>query len=250
MSPLEELRVAVEEANRAVNEQAAVDPALTGMGTTCTALVVRDQEAFVAHVGDSRAYLVRNGRIHQLTRDHSVVAQLVDQKQLSPELASVDPRRNVVTRSVGVKAQVEVDAERIGELIQPGDTFLLCSDGLHGQVNDEELARLASGPDLERACRDLIALANGRGGPDNITVLLTRMGDGGSDPLRGGFEVADQLNRGAGKGAAVDDLKPSSKAWTATWLVVAMLGLLLVLAAVAWLVRRLNTEAGVLGLSP
>jgi len=248
---LEDLRAAVEEANRAVNEKGAFDPALTGMGTTCTALVVRDHEAFIAHVGDSRAYLVRDGRIHQLTRDHSVVAQLVDQHQLTPELASVDPRRNLVTRSVGVKAQVEVDAERVEGALQPGDTFLLCSDGLHGQVNDEELARLASGPDVERACRDLIALANGRGGPDNITVLLTRVEDDGFDQPRDGLGGPDQdLSVGSGKGAAFDGIRSTSRVWTVAWLLIAVLALLLALIAVAWLVRRLNTETGALGLSP
>jgi protein phosphatase len=145
------------------------------MGTTCTALALGTEEAVFAHVGDSRAYLVRAGRIRQITQDHSLVAQLVARKQLTPEEARKDPRRNVVTRSVGVSATVEPDVVRLDGPPQPGDTFLLCSDGLHGQLSDQDLARIASGESLERACREMIRLGNERGGPDNITVLLARL---------------------------------------------------------------------------
>src|SRR5262249_45795447 len=179
-------------------------PDLTGMGTTCTAVVVQDRHALVAHVGDSRAYLVRDGRIRQLTRDHSLVAQLVMRHELTPEQARLDPRRNVVTRSVGVGPEVEVDAERLEVPLVRGDTFLLCSDGLHGLVGDDELAEVASGANLDEACTELIAMANDRGGPDNITVILARVQDL-DDTLDMGPEAA---SRPAAAGAPFSPAHP------------------------------------------
>ena len=172
---LEDLHHAVEAANRVVHRESAAHPELSGMGTTCTAVVLRGADAYLAHVGDSRAYLIQDGVIRQLTRDHSLVAQLVREGQLTPDQAKVDPRRNVVTRSVGVGAAVEIDAEHGPGLLHPGDTVLVCSDGLHGVVSDEELRAAGSSADLEQGCRDAIRLANQRGGPDNITVVLARV---------------------------------------------------------------------------
>jgi protein phosphatase len=173
---LENLSRSVETANRVVHQQSLVNPELRGMGTTCTAVVVRGRDAYLAHVGDSRAYRVRDGGIRQLTRDHSLVAQLVQSRQLTPEQARVDPRRNLVTRSVGVGQTVEIDAERVEGALREGDSLLLCTDGLHGLVTDEELASAASGSDLGAACDELIALARQRGGHDNITLILARFG--------------------------------------------------------------------------
>ena len=147
---------------------------LNGMGTTCTALAVKDGHVMLAQVGDSRAYLVREHRATQLTSDHSLVAQLVARQQLTLEEARHDPRRNVVTRSVGVNPDVEVDLVTLAEPLQNGDTLVLCSDGLHGQVSDDEIAGAAMGDSIEAACRELIDLANERGGPDNITVAMLR----------------------------------------------------------------------------
>ena len=147
---------------------------LNGMGTTCTAVALRGDQALVAHVGDSRAYLVRAHRAPQITSDHSLVAQLVARNQLSPEEARSDPRRNVVTRSVGVGPEIEVDVVAVGEPLKGGDTLVVCSDGLHGQMSDDEIAGFAMGESLPDACRDLIELANARGGPDNITVAMLR----------------------------------------------------------------------------
>jgi serine/threonine protein phosphatase PrpC len=171
----EALGRAIQAANTAVWEHNHTRADLQGMGTTCTALALGPEEAVIAHVGDSRAYLVRAGRIRQLTQDHSLVAQLVARKQLTPEEAKRDPRRNVITRSVGISETVEPDVVRMDEPLRPGDTFLLCSDGLHGQVSDQEMARIAAGESLERACRELIRLGNEHGGPDNLTVLLARL---------------------------------------------------------------------------
>jgi PPM family protein phosphatase len=175
LDPLEDLHQAVEAANRVVHDESAAHPEMSGMGTTCTAVVLRGADAYIAHVGDSRAYLVRDGAIRQLTRDHSLVAQLVRDGQLTPEQARVDPRRNVVTRSVGVGPHVEIDADPEPGLLRPGDTLLICSDGLHGVVADDELKAAASKPNLAQGCRDAIALANSRGGPDNITVVMARI---------------------------------------------------------------------------
>ena len=165
---------AVEVANTEIWDLSRTRSELNGMGTTCTALAVRGADVLVAHVGDSRAYLVRGHRATQLTTDHSLVAQLVARNQLSPEEARHDPRRNVVTRSVGVGPDVEVDIVTLAEPVQGGDTLVLCSDGLHGQVSDDEIAGSAMGESLDDACRELIELANERGGPDNITVAMLR----------------------------------------------------------------------------
>ncbi len=170
-----ELVAAVERANAAVHEESLRDSELGGMGTTCTALAVVGREVFVAHVGDSRAYLLRGGRLVALTSDHSLVAQLVRDGLLTADQARTDPRRNVVTRSVGVSANVDVDGGRAPLDLEPGDTLLVCSDGLHGVVEEPDLARLAAGPDLDAACRAAIALANERGGPDNISIALARL---------------------------------------------------------------------------
>lgn len=174
--PTEEtLRRAVETANREVFDHSQSQPLLDGMGTTCTTIALRNNRASFAHVGDSRAYLVRNGKIRQLTHDHSLIARLVEQHELTPQEARVDPRRNVVTRSVGVAESVEVEAGTLDAPLEPGDTLLLCSDGLHGQVTDTELAQAGSRVSIDEACHELIRLANHRGGPDNITVLMARI---------------------------------------------------------------------------
>ncbi len=175
LDPMECLRRSIETANKAIHDQGQAYPEMRGMGTTCTAVVARDGELCFGHVGDSRAYRLRDGLIEQITEDHSLVAQLVLHHHITPEQAKVDPRRNVVTRSVGVSPEVDVDARQLDEPLQPGDTIVLCTDGLHGLVDNDEIARLATGADLERACTELIALANARGGSDNITVVLGRL---------------------------------------------------------------------------
>lgn len=172
---LEDLLLALVSANQVIWEHSREHPELRGMGTTCTAVVVRNREIFYGHVGDSRAYLVRNGEIRQLTQDHSLVAQLVEQRHITPEQAKVDPRRNVVTRSVGVGEEVDVDTRLVDEQLVPGDTLVVCTDGLHSMVDDHDIARIASGPDPQRACQELITLANDHGGSDNITVVIGRV---------------------------------------------------------------------------
>lgn len=173
--PAAALSHAVQTANAEIWEHVQTRTDLQGMGTTCTAVAIRGDEACVAHVGDSRAYLVRGEHIRQLTHDHSLVAQLVARGELTPTAAKSDSRRNVVTRSVGVGPLVDVDVVHLEDPLQPGDTIVICTDGLHGQVDDGEIASRAGGPSLDRGCRELIDLANERGGPDNITVALARL---------------------------------------------------------------------------
>lgn len=168
------LKTAFEAANTTVHDESRSDPARRGMGTTGTAVVIVGADLIVAHVGDSRAYLAEGDQLTQLTNDHSLVAHLVERGQITAEEARSDPRRNVVTRSIGVTAEIEVDVQRFTGIMVPGSTLLLSSDGLHGVITDEEIAAFLKVGELDEAGRSLIDAANDMGGPDNITVLLAR----------------------------------------------------------------------------
>jgi serine/threonine protein phosphatase PrpC len=173
----EALAAAVQEANSAILERAAGDPSLWGMGTTMTAAAVTaDGHLQLAHVGDSRAYLLRDGALEQLTTDHTIVAELVRRGRLTPELAAIHPERSILTRAVGLDPRIPVDTPDALDL-RPGDQCLLCSDGLTEAVADPTIAELLSAnADGDAACRSLIDAANEAGGPDNITVVLVRVG--------------------------------------------------------------------------
>lgn len=168
------LMTAIAAANRAVFSHARRDPALYGMGTTLVAALIRGQRLVVGHVGDSRAYLIRGGSIRRLTADHSWVAEQVRRGELTEEEAATSSFRNILTRSVGVTEQVEPELSPPLALA-PGDIVLLCSDGLHGVVDDATIARIAQAAEPEAAARRLVDLANERGGPDNITVVVARL---------------------------------------------------------------------------
>ncbi len=236
--PAEVLREAIEAANDAIHQQAGSNSDQRGMGTTCTALAVRDGEAWIGHVGDSRAYLVRGGALTRLTRDHSLVAELVERGHITEEDAKHDPRRNVVTRSVGATDAVQVDAEHVAERLRPGDTIVVCSDGLHGQVTDEEIARFASQYEPEDAALRLIETANERGGPDNITVIVARALTGG-----GGETRAD----GAAAKAAGAEKSAGGRPGLLPVLVIA---LVVVIAAIALLGRQVLHLASSGGAAP
>jgi protein phosphatase len=163
---------AIKEANREVHEASLEHPERNGMGTTCTAVLIRGNVAWVGHVGDSRAYLVRGGSIRQLTSDHTLVAELVRRGEITRQQARRDPRRNILTRSVGPQLEVEPEVFRADVPLRAGDAILLCSDGLHGYFNDSELADMIPSEDPSLVVRELIAEANDRGGGDNITALL------------------------------------------------------------------------------
>lgn len=148
------------------------DPDQQGMGTTLSILLLADRFAITAQVGDSRIYLVRGGGATQLTEDHTLVAWQLKQGIISPEEALVSPHKNVITRAVGSREYVQADTGFLE--VQPGDMFLVCSDGLHGYVKDDEIAGIAElGPEV--AVRRFVEMANSRGGRDNITAVVVQI---------------------------------------------------------------------------
>lgn len=170
------LREAMEAANTRIYDVASRRSELRGMGTTGVALLFRtDGLACVAHVGDSRAYRLREGSIAPLTADHSFVARLLEQGEITAEEAAVHPRRNEILRSIGSGPSVEVDVAPVET--RPGDQFLLCSDGLSGVLTDSEIGSVLLREHPEKAVEILVDLANERGGPDNITVMVAAMPD-------------------------------------------------------------------------
>jgi serine/threonine protein phosphatase PrpC len=175
------LAEAMESANAAVFAKAADDVALRGMGTTLTAVALEDgHTALLGHVGDSRAYLMRNGTVTQVTDDHSLVEQLVREGRLSPEEAHHHPQRAIITRALGVDPEVEVDTYRLD--LKPGDRILICSDGLTNMLSDDIIATtLRRHADPQQAADILVDMANQAGGDDNITVVvLDALSDGGT----------------------------------------------------------------------
>lgn len=170
----EALSRAVNAANRAVHQRAQDDAKVRGMGTTLTAIAILDGSAHLAHVGDSRCYLVRGGEMSQLSSDHTLVARMVAEGKLTPEQAETHPQRSILTRALGAEPDVDVDTLEIQ--LTPGDRLILCSDGLSSVVSEEQiLATLQDSKDLKEACKRLIDAANQLGGPDNITVVLVEV---------------------------------------------------------------------------
>jgi protein phosphatase len=168
------LRTAVERACLAIFTTAQEDPRLSGMGTTVISLVVRDNQAFFAHVGDSRAYLIRGPLIQQVSEDHSLVNEQIKAGMITPEEAKHSRYKNIITRSVGFEEEVQVDV--MGVVAEPGDVFLLCSDGLANMVEDRELLEAVQATaNLADVPKRLIDLANERGGDDNITVIVVQV---------------------------------------------------------------------------
>ena len=175
--PERQLTELAQAANSRIHDLASRDESLRGMGTTLTGAMVSDREVAIGHVGDSRAYRLRDGALEQLTRDHSLVAELERSGQISPEAAEHHPQKSIITRALGPEPDVEVDTYTVPA--RDGDVFLLASDGLTGMVADEELAGiLGKAPSLEEAAASLVRAANQNGGRDNITVVLFRLGEG------------------------------------------------------------------------
>ncbi len=164
------LSAAVQEANRVVYERASADSDLQGMATTCTAVAVVGNTAVIAQVGDSRAYLMRNGALSQVTEDHSLVGEMVKKGLLGPDDARHHPQKNIILRAVGSHPRVEPDLYQVP--LHVGDRLLMCSDGLSDLVLDEEMADVLRCYPLNEAGQRLVDLANDRGGKDNITVVL------------------------------------------------------------------------------
>ena len=161
----------VRAANKAIWEKAGQDPSLKGMGTTCTLMLVDNEKAYFAHVGDSRAYLLRGGELTQVTEDHTLVGRMVKEGRLSEEEAESHPQRSIITRALGVDSDVEVDVMSLD--LRPGDRILLCSDGLSSMISDEAIVGpLREETDPQRVADRLVELANEAGGEDNVTVVI------------------------------------------------------------------------------
>lgn len=196
--PGKRLHRAVQRANIEIHNRALTVPELRRMGTTLTAAVVNNGTLHAAHVGDCRLYLIRRGRISQITKDHTAVQERVRMGLMSAARARNHPERSALTRSVGHELIVSVDQIRLG--LEQDDRLLICSDGLHGVLTDPELERAMRGRGAEEACRNLIELANQRGTADNLTVgIFTQRGaTAGSGAAPGGFwgRIAGLFRRG------------------------------------------------------
>jgi PPM family protein phosphatase len=280
LEPEERVGAIIQEANRRIYERARADAEASGMGTTITAALVVDELIAVGHVGDSRAYRIRDGKIDQLTDDHSLVADLVRSGRITAEEADTHPQRSVITRALGTDPEVDVDTFTVDA--QPGDLFLLCSDGLTTMVGDEDVVSIVGRSDsLEAAAKSLVKAANRAGGEDNVTVVMFSVASDASEledtavapvDTHGETDLEDTLTgldatalRTAAPaavlereevatpeswGPAIDDEKPTSepdrKRRRPRWrrrLVWSLLGLAFVLAVIAaafWALSRAN----------
>ena len=160
-------------ANQHILASAASDTALSGMGTTCTALVIDDSIIYCAHVGDSRAYLLKNDEMYRLTEDHTYVAELLIKGEISLAEASTHPMRNLLTNALGTSRSLRVDGGKLSFLFEEKNRLMICSDGLSEHLNDSEIAKLSGVGSLYDAARGLVEEAKKRGGRDNITVVMT-----------------------------------------------------------------------------
>ncbi len=161
----------VYEANMAIRDKAASDESFSGMGTTFVAAIVSGNRALIANIGDSRCYLVNNGGIRQVTKDHSLVEDMVDRGEIDRAEAWLHPRRNYITRALGTERDIECDFFHI--TLAEGDTLILCSDGLSSQLNPQEiLFEILYGGEIETAARRLLDITLARGAPDNVTIIV------------------------------------------------------------------------------
>lgn len=167
-----DLKTAIEKANEEVYRKSLADKELFGMGTTVVLLRLTKNGAEIAHVGDSRAYLVMDGVMEQITVDHSIVQQLVDSGTITKEEAKNHPQRNLITRAVGTEREILTDVDKV--TLYDGDYILICSDGLSSYVDESEIAKIISETPFEDTPQALIKAANEQGGRDNITVVIVR----------------------------------------------------------------------------
>jgi protein phosphatase len=178
--------------------QAAQEDDKRGMGTTCTLAAIRDDQLFLAHIGDSRAYLLRDGELHQISKDHSWVEDAVDQGVITREQARVHPNRNVITRAIGLEQQPQIDTSAMA--LADGDLLLLCSDGLNSMIPDEDIHRILKESSADAVCGDLIGAANEAGGNDNTTVVVATIGARRKTPAVTQPSAADQDTQEISKG--------------------------------------------------
>ena len=193
VTPEQRLEAIAKTANRKIYEMAQSDSRHAGMGTTLTATMLDDEAVAVGHVGDSRLYLYRDGKLERMTRDHSLVEEFVRQGRLTPEQAEKHPQRSVITRALGPEGDVEVDTFTIQA--RDGDVYLICSDGLSGMVSDADMEQIVGAGDrLDSTAKALIGAANDNGGRDNITAVLFRVEDDGTgDGRRSDTESYDTI---------------------------------------------------------
>lgn len=188
------LEHAIQTTTSEVYHRAEEDPDKRGMGTTCSCLLLLGTRGFIAHVGDSRIYLLRQGQVHQITEDHSLLNELVRRGKIKREEIETSPYakyKNAVTRAVGAYETVEADT--LDFEVLPGDQFLMCSDGLHAYLKDKDIKEILSADDVAESPKDLIALANGGGGHDNITAIVVRVE--ATDPVQYASRVNELSNK-------------------------------------------------------
>jgi serine/threonine protein phosphatase PrpC len=166
---------ALQSAHEQIRQYSFAHPELRGMGTTCTAAAIVQDELYFVHVGDTRLYLIRDGHITRVTRDHSYVGRLVEAGMISAEEAEHHPQRNILTAALGTNPELMMDAPEQSEALRPADVLVICTDGLWGLVRDPEILDIVENKSADKAGRELIALAKERGGPDNITVEILRL---------------------------------------------------------------------------
>jgi serine/threonine protein phosphatase PrpC len=173
--PQAALIAALQAAHEQIRNYSFAHPELRGMGTTCTAAAIVQDELYFVHVGDTRLYLIRDGHITRVTRDHSYVGRLVEAGMITAEEAEHHPQRNILTAALGTNPELVMDAPEHPEPLHPADVLVICTDGLWGLVRDAEILDIVENNSAEKAGRELIALAKERGGPDNITVEILRL---------------------------------------------------------------------------
>jgi PPM family protein phosphatase len=174
--PQKRLLSALKAAHRCIQERAKQDPHLNSMGTTCTAFAVIDTRLYFVHVGDSRLYLLREGKLRILSRDHTLINQLLEKGLIRPEQTQNHPQKHVLTSALGVPGEeIEIDAPPTPLPIQKSDILMICTDGLWGQMETNEIEQALASQSPRAACRSLVDLAKKRGGSDNITLQVLRI---------------------------------------------------------------------------
>jgi PPM family protein phosphatase len=198
-----DLAASVEQANKRIHDLSEQDESLSGMGTTVTAVAVGDGEISIAHVGDSRAYRLRDGELERLTHDHSLVDEMFRAGKITQEEAEVHPQRSIITRALGPEPSVEVD--RMTYPARPGDVYLLCSDGLTTMVPEDALGAVLRGrSSLKQAGEELVRAANEAGGRDNVTVVLFKLGEADEAVGEAGTDDTEQATMHAGQPDALN----------------------------------------------
>ena len=236
----ERIEELIREANRRIWQHSKEDVTASGMGTTVTAARVEGDSVTIWHVGDSRAYRIREGQIEQLTEDHSLAAELERSGKLSAEEARMHPQRSVITRALGTDPDVEIDAFSVEG--RPGDVYLICSDGLSSMVDDATILAVVEGrrSNLETAARELVRAANRSGGEDNITVVCFELGsEGDAEPAPADADAdEDTLDGSVSLVIPLEDLDPPKRASHAPAWLVALPLLLVVLGLLLWGLSR------------